>query len=214
MPNVVVLYGGAGAPRRAADTPIALALTGPRANVLLRLHDISRRMLTRVPDRVTDLLEIAAYVHCADQAVSRGGDTRRAFGADWRRRFRFVVPVREPEYWSSAEVTTALRRMLGFLSEDEFDFDFVQHKDLPPVPPYFDFAGDESSGFQADSVLLFSGGMDSLAGAVGELSAGRRVVLVSHTSAPQIQRRQTYLASELKGRFPGHVLHVPVLVRR
>src|SRR5262249_39456578 len=60
----------------------------------------------------------------------------------------------------------------------------------------------------------FSGGMDSLAGAVGELSAGRRVVLVSHTSAPQIQRRQTYLASELKGRFPGHVLHVPGLVRR
>ena len=52
-----------------------------------RVHSI-------VPDLLIDLVEIATYVYCADKATGRGGDAQVGMGADWRRSFRFVIPVR------------------------------------------------------------------------------------------------------------------------
>ena len=62
--------------------------------VNLRIPDISRVMVSYVPDLLLDLLEIAAYVYCGDQRATRGGDRLRNAGADWRREMRFVIPVR------------------------------------------------------------------------------------------------------------------------
>jgi hypothetical protein len=59
--------------------------------------------------------------------------------------------------------------------------------------------------------LLFSGGLDSLAGAVEELSQSNdRIVLASHRSSDQVFSRQKALAAALSDRFPGRVFHVPV----
>jgi 7-cyano-7-deazaguanine synthase in queuosine biosynthesis len=161
------------------------------------------------PDVLTDLLEIAAYVHCADQIVSRGGEVSRGLGADWRRDLRFIVPVREPDRWSSPEVRGSLQRLLGFMSDDTFRFEFVDMRDPPPVEGYLNFG--EEIGDRSDEVLLFSGGLDSLAGAVDRLCNGKsRLLLVSHQSSTKIADRQYFLASELANRFPGRVLHVPV----
>jgi 7-cyano-7-deazaguanine synthase in queuosine biosynthesis len=62
-----------------------------------------------------------------------------------------------------------------------------------------------------DQVLLFSGGLDSLAGAVQELSlTDDRIVLVSHRSSDRVFSRQKDLAGALSTLFPERVLHVPV----
>ena len=78
------------------------------------------------------MLELAAYVYCADQFTGRGTRQMTAMGADWRRRFHFKMPVRRLDVWTRPEVGEALRDTLGFLSEDEFRFEFVEStKPLP-----------------------------------------------------------------------------------
>jgi hypothetical protein len=73
--NHVVLCGRAPKPRCAkSDEIIRLDLSGDEANVDLEITDISRRLWSDVPDVLTDLIEIATYVYCADQAATRGGE--------------------------------------------------------------------------------------------------------------------------------------------
>jgi hypothetical protein len=71
-----------------------LDLGGDDPNVDLEIVDISRRLSSNVPDVIVDLIEIASYVYCADQAVTRGGEGVLVSGAGWRRHFLFHIPVR------------------------------------------------------------------------------------------------------------------------
>jgi hypothetical protein len=81
MAERLVLCGGSKAARSQAETMLQLDLTGPGRNVELRLHDISKRMLTNLPSLVIDQLELAAYVYSADWATSRGGEASRGMGS-------------------------------------------------------------------------------------------------------------------------------------
>ena len=214
MGETIVLCGGVEIGSHRATEVLRLNLTAADANISLTIEDISRRMVADVPAELTDLLEVAAYVYCADQMVSRGGDVARALGTDWRRSFRFVVPVREHELWASQEVRLSLERLLGFMSDEDIRFDFVPASAPPHASAYFDFSttGDP---FTAQDVVLFSGGLDSLAGAVDALEREHsRLLLVSHQSSPKVAGHQRHLAQELKRRFPGKVLHVPVRITK
>lgn len=51
---------------------IAMDVHGDAKNVNLRIDYISRTMLGNVPDLLIDLLELAAYIYCADQRLGRG----------------------------------------------------------------------------------------------------------------------------------------------
>ena len=206
MGETVILCGGVATPRRARK-PLSLSMKGSKANVMLRSEDIGRHMLASLPDTLSDLLDVAAYVFCADQLVSRGGDTARRLGRDWRRDLRFIIPVREPDRWSSPEITRSLERLLTFMSDESMRFEFVKAGHSIGASEYFDF------GSGTDEVALFSGGLDSLTGAVHRLSTGGgRLLLVSHQSSTKIAKRQRELARELAGRFPGRVIHVPIKV--
>jgi len=74
---------------------------------------------------------MATYVYAADAAVPRGGKMDAQLGARWRRKLRFVVPVRCPDLWSLAEVSSALIEALGFLSEDDYHFEFTSLDNQP-----------------------------------------------------------------------------------
>lgn len=65
-------------------------------------------------------------------------------------------------------------------------------------------------------MVLFSGGLDSLAGAVQEAVAAKRsVVLVSHRSSPKIDSRQRALLQDLGGHCTGpKPFHIPVWVNK
>jgi hypothetical protein len=215
MRERLVLCSGAEGKGRLPSGALRLNLQGTRPNIELRLQDISQRMVANVPDLLTDLLEIATYVLCADEAVSRGGEARRGLGADWRRRYRLIVPVRVPDRWSSTAVMEALTEVLTFLSEDEFSFEFVNASRLPPFQAYLELSRDQPAAFAADEIVLFSGGLDSLAGAVEELQThGHRVALVSHQSSSKLLDRQRHLARELSSRFRGKTLHIPVRINK
>ena len=211
-----ILCGGLAAPAGARGKPaVALDLQQPHGNVVLKLLDISGRLSANMDPVLVDLLEIATYVYCADQATTRGGSTSQDFGAAWRRQFEFHIPVRQPDLWSSKAVRSALCDTLGFLSDDEYEFNFKKLRGQQPATGYLDFSQDTEAGFQADEVMLFSGGLDSLGGAVNEVLTGKRsVALVSHRSSPKIDAKQRQLVRELAARSLRKPLHVPVWVNK
>jgi 7-cyano-7-deazaguanine synthase in queuosine biosynthesis len=194
---------------------LQLALDGPSKNIEVKLEDISKRLVRNVPDLLIDLVEIATYVFCADRATSRGGDAQAGMGSDWRRSFRFVMPVRNPDHWNNPKVMESLRGTLSFLSDDEYGFEFEKAADPVPLSGYLDLSGDEAAAFKADEVVLFSGGLDSLGGTVVELStSSKKIALVTHRSSPKILEQQKRLFAELKRRFPKRLIHFPVLINR
>ncbi len=208
----LVICGDAAAPDGGRAKRLDLNLHGPSANVRLEIGDISRRLLANISDVHTDLLEIASYIYAADSAIPRGGLADNKLGAQWRRTFRFVIPVRNPELWSSTPLIEALIQTVSFLSDDNYGFEFCPLKNPHPVETYFSLSKAPDAVFTPDEVILFSGGLDSFAGTVEDLVVhGKRTALVSHRSAPKIVAAQNYLVDELRRRFGSNrILHVPV----
>jgi hypothetical protein len=162
--ELLVLCGGLGRVPDQEMVTVRLNLHGPSRNVRLQIDDISSRLAADIPDALIDLLDIAAYVYAADSAVPRSGPTDTQMGARWRRRFRFVIAVREPGLWSQTEIASALAETLGFLSDDDYQFQFELLHGRPATEAYFPFQGRPEASFRPDEVVLFSGGLDSLAG--------------------------------------------------
>lgn len=185
---------------------IRLDVQGTARNVNLRISDINRAMLSNIPEVLLDLLEVAAYIYCADQRSRRGSEKLTDHGRDWRRVMNFTIPVRRPELWASEPVTDVLCKTLGFLSDDSYSFCFVKATDpLAERERYFENLVEGT--FIPDEVALFSGGVDSFAGAVEDLVGhGKRLALVGHHSAPQVYNVQKGLIEGLKQRGLGRRL--------
>ncbi|HUW33766.1 MAG TPA: 7-cyano-7-deazaguanine synthase [Planctomycetota bacterium] len=177
---------------------------------------IREELLRDVPDRFCDLLEIATYVYVADQAATRGGDGVENVGEDWYRNLFFRIPVRHPEFWSSPAVTDVLTKALSFLSDDHYQFDFVPLIKPPKLPTYFDFGKDYTPlPHNPDVVMLFSGGLDSLAGAIQEsVLDSRKVALVMHRSTEKFARRHVRLVDSLKARARYQPLLFPIKINK
>ncbi len=81
---------------------------------------------------------------------------------------------------------------------------------------YLKFGEGEPVNSGIDEVLLFSGGVDSLGGAVqAAILQNRHVALVSHRSNSKIFSRQEKLVRELRARCRGNPpIHVPVWVHQ
>lgn len=213
----IILCGGAPAPRGSTqDQLVRLDLGGDEPNVDLEILDISRRLSSDVPDVLTDLIEIASYVYCADQAVTRGGEGVLTFGAQWRRNFIFHIPVRRPSVWTSPNILHALQKTLAILSDDNYEFHFLQRIDAVPMQQYLKLGDGDSTAQELDEVLLFSGGLDSLGGTVQEAVLDkRRVALVSHRSNSKVFSRQRKLLAGLHATCKTNPpLHVPVWVHQ
>ena len=208
--DVAVACGGLPAGTVPADfaepSHLALGLAPPAANVRLRASAVHSLFPEDLAPELLDLLEVAAYVYAADQSAPRSNGAD-ALGDGWRRRFRLRVPVRLPDLWNSRRVGEALTAALAFLTDDEYRFEFAPHPRPGPVPRYLDFGGEPFAG-RIDEVALYSGGLDSLAGAVeAAANRGRRALLVRHRSTekwtPAIEDTLATLKQRLGGLAPA-----------
>jgi hypothetical protein len=166
---------------------------GPDPSHNLRIQSLDYALLSDLKGRATDLVRIGACIYAADQMVSRETPAD-LYRKRWRRSMALAIPVSEPRFWE--ERIGRLIRVLEFVSEDEWEFSFsAAPPDEVTVP--LDITSEEAfSG--ADTVIMFSGGMDSLCATVGAtFDHGRRPVLVSHASNPASWRRQADLIGEL-----------------
>jgi 7-cyano-7-deazaguanine synthase in queuosine biosynthesis len=207
MPNAVVEVDG-------RTEPLVVQINGQRPTFRLRSDAIDKHLFRNLDDRHLDFLEIASAVFHADGSVPRGGATRPDMGQDWRRSFRFTFHVRDLQFWGDRSVRSALVNAIEFLTEDRVSVEFARLEATGDEQEYLPLAR-ESPIFQADRVILFSGGLDSFAGALETLdSTAERVVLVTHRSAQKVIPRQHELGGYLASRFPGRVLHLEIMARR
>ncbi len=190
----------------------ALSLHGLDPNITLRIEDVSGPMVADIPDVLLDLLEVAAFVYAADACVSRGGVRDAEWGKRWRRNFRLTIPVRTPTLWTQASVLEPLTETLSMLSDDSYAFSFVDLAQRPERQAYFKFDETAPKRPRVDYVQLFSGGVDSFAGAAERLAQSDvSLALVSHRSAPQLAKTQLQLIGALQKKFgKSRVMHIPV----
>jgi 7-cyano-7-deazaguanine synthase in queuosine biosynthesis len=154
-----------------------------------------------------DLVITAGLCYLVDKTVPR-----QSAPDNWTRSLDVTLPVSEPNRWFP--LADKLSQALTFLTGDIWQLHFYQsphalfeppaQKPLPVIAP-------------ANAVSLFSGGLDSLAGAI-DLIAGahhQRVLLIGHYDSPGPRTVQAYLGSRLRQQYPGRVeiLHVRIAHR-
>jgi len=157
-----------------------------------------------VPQPNIELVRLAAAIYAADRTTSR-----RQGGANWsRREISLTIPVWNPDRWRA--IAAELVRLLGLLSGDEWNLNFVRAN----TP-----RGETNAKRPApvERAVLFSGGADSLCGALlsrHEL-AGAPQVLVSHLSWTNLSTIQKTLAGAVERLVPGGPQrHVQILFSR
>lgn len=211
----LVMCGEAAGDQVDAADILRLRNLEPNRNVNLHIDDISRSLYRDVPPQFLDLVEIATFVYVADQATTRGGAGVENMGEEWRRPLHFEIPVRCLELWQRPEVANALQTVLSFLSEDRYTLMFRRYKSPPAFDRFINF-GDSDWGFKPEHVVLFSGGLDSLGGAVEEVVVeGRAAALVTHQSSAKFINRLRMLRQMLDDRAKGpKPLHVTVGINK
>jgi 7-cyano-7-deazaguanine synthase in queuosine biosynthesis len=129
-----------------------------------------------------DLFRLAGAVFCVDKVALR------AEAADgWTREVALDAPVRTRATWQVAR--PALVDALTFLSGDRWTLRFRAGA--------ADVRG-ETRVRAPDAICLFSGGLDSLAGAINLLEEGRDVMLVGHFDSGFIGGIQQTLGQRLR----------------
>lgn len=212
----VVLCGGATAQRtKKNDKVLCLRLQGREKNVTLKIEHLTEPLANEATSAGLDLLEIATYVYSADQAVRRDGTSLKLDQGPWYREFRLHIPVRNPALWNSPDVLARLSSLLEFLSDDHWTFVFSPLGARPGLPDYLGLDAREVAGLQPNHIDLFSGGLDSLAGAVQAVEANPEgTVLLSHVSTEKVGKVQRELVQGMRDRGCGKMLHIPVTINK
>lgn len=153
----VVLYGQAGA------TPANRSARGSAGQAAM--NHVLRARLHAAP-RAWDFLSLALAVVTADLAGLR---SESADG--WTRELDLTIAVGDPAFWNSQ--AGAIEAALKFLSTDRWRLRFVSGG-LQPAPPR------EAVQPHEDCVVLLSGGLDSLVGAIDLSAMGKKPLAVSN----------------------------------
>lgn len=170
---------------KAADEQVTELPFGPADGLVFGIGhalDDLRRLGLHPSEIGADLLVLAAHVHAADTRISRGTEAQDG----WTREIRLVVPVSDPTIWRTSE--HILKRALDFLTGDRWQIGFRArprtHKTMVVAPD------EQLGGVPYDGISLFSGGLDSLIGAIDRLSAGHAPLFVSHAGESAVSSSQ------------------------
>jgi 7-cyano-7-deazaguanine synthase in queuosine biosynthesis len=164
-------------------------------------HNLAR--LPAVPglpgQAVSAFLLAALGVWAADKLLPR-----RATADAWTRQITLNLPV-SPGWLPLA---TQLSRLLNFLTGDDWTLK------LREASLDLGLKGEWPHPWRPDGVMLFSGGLDSLVGALDFLEAGQRLLLVSHYDFGQLAAIQQILAAALLRHYgPERVHHLGLRVQ-
>lgn len=158
------------------------------------LSDLAR--LGVYPSEIgVDVLILAAHVHAADTRVSRDSESQDG----WTRELRLIVPVSDPDRWTAS--APIFVRMLNFLTGDRWSLAFRarprRFAQVAPTRP------GTLIGPPFNDLALFSGGLDSLIGAIDALEAGRTPLLISHAGEGATSDAQSTIFEALKAQYPA-----------
>jgi len=163
-----------------------------------------------LPALQADLVDLALSVYVADRVSPRQHHDRNdPYHMQWRRHFHLRVPVREPAFWNQPALYKDLRALLEQFTDDAWAFEFV-HRPIDDDMPRQGFLFPMRP---VDPVVVpFSGGLDSLAGAVDLVASRPGDTLVSFSAGtnPRTISRQRLLTRALANRFGQRIEPVEV----
>ena len=142
-------------------------------------------------ESAVDLLVVALAVDLCDKSFSRRETYDR-----WTRDFSVYIPVSDPTLWKG--VAEHLSKMLKFLTGDSWSFKF-----RPRPDKHGQLAKKQKrlNHTEYNQVSLFSGGLDSLIGAINLISDGRKPLLIAHYWDVQTASAQEALCAKMKKKF-------------
>lgn len=146
-----------------------------------------------VDETIFDLLIFAMSVYTADLRIERSFSTDR-----WTRQIIIHQPVAEPAKWEEAK--PILEKMLGFLTGDDWTFNFRSREIINRPAP-------EQIEELPSNVTLFSGGLDSFVGTIDllEENAGK-IALVGQYGSGSTHPSQINTHQTLKEKYYGRTL--------
>ncbi|WP_437919667.1 Qat anti-phage system QueC-like protein QatC [Sphingobacterium sp. LRF_L2] len=155
-----------------------------------------------VNSEIRDFFFITCSVYGIDRFVNRKNNSVDG----WSRELNISFPVSETKIWNS--VKNDLEELFSFLTGDYWSIDFYK-SDFKN--PQLDLTVDVKEKYK--QLNLFSGGLDSLIGAVDFLSTHpkEKILLVSHYD-PQMKgplSDQNILLNKLETKYRGQFEHVP-----
>jgi 7-cyano-7-deazaguanine synthase in queuosine biosynthesis len=166
-----------------------------------------------IPPKILDLIQIASYIFCTDR-MSRRSSRDSINNDSWSRIFNISIPVIEIDFWNSESTKKALNEALVFMTGDrKYEFNFFKSsiinlpaKDLQPL--LFNEVESEVITASDADIMLFSGGLDSLAGAIEHLNENptRKICLISHRASTNTKGIQDKLINNLKIFYENRIL--------
>jgi len=180
--------------------PISISIDG---SVVSHLYCDFTKLLKSVrspSDASLDFLLVAATVYSLDKLVLRDGAEN-----GWERDFSVTIPVKNSVRWTKAK--KKIESCVSFLSGDNWQFTFLER--TSPLIRRKEAARSSKSKSQysnAEIVCMFSGGLDSLIGAIDNLHSRRdhRIALVGHhdPNIGGVEKDQRQLLQELDLIYP------------
>ena len=182
-------------------------INGLKANITINYEKFVNDPESLKP-RILDLLQLAALVFCADRLISRGERTSRD-NESWARTIEVHLPVIDFDFWTDPALQVALSECLQFMTGDR-KYSFIFKKaNLSPIEPLarqLSLFTDEIGlvdGADTAEVMLLSGGLDSLAGAIEYLNEykSQNLITVTHKSSNSVKKTQKAIVEHLQSKY-------------
>jgi len=161
-----------------------------RASIGNQVWNNMARLAAQVSQESFDFLTIALAVTAADVFISR-----ETSPTGFSRQIKLMISVVRQDFWQ--DLKPELEKTLSFLSGDNWELSFLPGGKKAPTR-------EERSNFRkliniskSDCVSLFSGGLDSLIGALNLIAVDSHPLLVSRSSTGDQGHQQS-----LKSRLP------------
>jgi 7-cyano-7-deazaguanine synthase in queuosine biosynthesis len=142
-----------------------------------------------------DLLVIACTMYAADTRIER-----KIYADDsWTRMIDLFIPVSNQAFWHTQK--GLLQRIFRFLTGDIWELNFRERSDPSLVLSPRGNRQQYKMPYQTDTVCLFSGGMDSLIGAIDLLEQGIQPLLVGHSKSNDVAPYQENCYNAIKTHY-------------
>jgi len=138
-----------------------------------------------------DILSLAVLVYFADTRISRDLHSQD----NWTREIAIEIPVFNLQKWEP--LAGLFARMLNFLTGDRWAISFIKRNE-----ELSEKTKDNTHRSEFDAVSLFSGGMDSLIGAINHLENHNKIVLISHAGDTYTKNAQKKLLACFRENYP------------
>lgn len=165
------------------------------SEIFSSLYDLWRRICSDcIPLVYEDLFVFGLSIFAIDKRMGRNLSKD-----NWTREISVQLPVHNTVLWNNT--IPLLNTMLSFLTGDKWDVQFYDTGEKYSIQPIKHYKHIDATKYQ--SVCLFSGGLDSLCGAIKLVEEGQSLILLGHNEYPKLREKQHHMADVIENHYEG-----------